>query len=133
MRASPGPSRERTAADGRRSLPPDSFFYGGEVSPPARTDIISVWIPLVPVGPTTGALRLVRGSHRHGKLPLEFGAWQAGEWVQDEQEMRRYGELVCEEMQPGDGECQRRQPHASPCLTRPTRALTTPLCRLPSQ
>ena len=114
MRASPEPSRERTAADGRRSLPTDSFFYGGEVSPPARTDIISVWIPLVPVGPTTGALRLVRGSHRHGKLPLEFGAWQAGEWVQDEQEMRRYGELVCEEMQPGDGECQRWQPHASP-------------------
>ena len=38
----------------------------------------------------------MRGSHRHGKLPLEFGAWQAGEWVQDEQEMRRYGELVCE-------------------------------------
>ena len=124
MRASPDPSRERTAADGRRPLPTDSFFYGGEVSPPTRTDIISVWIPLVPVGPTTGALRLVRGSHRHGKLPLEFGAWQAGEWVQDEQEMRRYGELVCEEMQPGDGACQRRQPHASPCLRRSTAALT---------
>lgn len=41
------------------------------------------------------ALRLVPGSHQLGKLPLEFGNWQSGEWQQPEDDIsRQYGTIT---------------------------------------
>ena len=50
------------------------------------------------------ALLLVPGSHRLGKLPMEFGNWQSGDWVQPMDEItRKYGVAVASEpMQVGD-------------------------------
>ena len=52
--------------------------------------------------PQTQALRLVPGSHRLGKLPLEFGRWQSGEWTQPVDEMQKYGAITSEPMEVGD-------------------------------
>jgi hypothetical protein len=53
----------------------DSFNYGGDITARPVTpqlvrglQVLTVWLPLVPVDHQSGALSLVRGSHRRGKI-----------------------------------------------------------------
>jgi hypothetical protein len=52
----------------------DSFNYGGDIhARPLRPQVeglqvLTLWLPLVPVDETSGALSLVKGSHRRGKI-----------------------------------------------------------------
>jgi len=38
--------------------------------------VLSLWIPLAAVNEDTGCLKLVRGSHRSGLIPM---TWQVGD------------------------------------------------------
>eukprot|EP01043_Picozoa_sp_COSAG02_P026526 COSAG02_NODE_1532_length_12086_cov_6.489447_6_plen_320_part_00 len=52
----------------------DSFNYGGDIhaeqlSPRVKgLQVLTLWLPLVPVNHRTGTLSLVKGSHRRGKI-----------------------------------------------------------------
>ena len=52
----------------------DSFNYGGDIhaeqlNPRVKgLQVLTLWLPLVPVDDKTGTLSLVRGSHRRGKI-----------------------------------------------------------------
>lgn len=89
---------------GKYPLHQDSHFYGGRCSEPSRCDILTAWIPLVECDAHTGALQLVRGSHLHGKIPLEYTARAAGglEEPLPLAEYQQYGDLHAEPMRPGD-------------------------------
>ena len=83
----------------------DSFNYGtpAEVllqggARDALCQVLSLWIPLVPVDAQSGCLSLVKGSHKQGKIPWEgpVAGWPDG--------VEQYGTDVCAEaMEPGDG------------------------------
>jgi phytanoyl-CoA dioxygenase PhyH len=42
------------------------------------SDQLTVWIPLFPVGPASGALPIYPGTHRHGILPLSLSTHPSG-------------------------------------------------------
>ena len=94
----------------------DSYFYSGRISPPERCDVLSCYIPLVPINDRTGALRLVQGSHLHGLLPEDpnppLDNRRLG-WRQTEEHINAFaregGEAVGVAMEPGD--CTTRIPH----------------------
>ena len=87
---------------GKYPLHQDSHFYGGECSEPSRCDILTVWMPLVPCDAKTGALQLVRGSHTHGKISLDYKARPEGGLQEPLADYSHYGELHVEPMMPGD-------------------------------
>ena len=91
--------------------------------------MLTLWLPLVPVDRTSGALSLVKGSHRLGKIwpatvppeersldrkttfsdlvprPAVVGRDPSAEWGVSEnwpQGVGQYGEIVAAEMKPGD-------------------------------
>ena len=91
--------------------------------------VLTLWLPLVPVDRTSGALSLVKGSHRLGKIwpatvppeersldrkttfsdlvprPAVVGRDPSTEWGVSEnwpEGVGKYGELVAAEMKPGD-------------------------------
>ena len=91
--------------------------------------MLTLWLPLVPVDRTSGALSLVKGSHRLGKIwpatvppeersldrkttfsdlvprPAVGGRDPSAEWGVSEnwpEGVGKYGDLVAAEMKPGD-------------------------------
>lgn len=69
----------------------------------ATTCIIGGLNYLVGASIALQALRLIRGSHRLGKLPMQFGDWQSGEWTQPTDVIvQNYGPITSEPMEVGD-------------------------------
>ena len=91
--------------------------------------VLTLWLPLVPVDRTSGALSLVKGSHRLGKIwpatvppeersldrkttfsdlvprPAVVGRDPSAEWGVSEnwpEGVGKYGDLLAAEMKPGD-------------------------------
>ena len=71
---------------------------GGTAAISAEPEVLSLWIPLAAANEDTGCLKLVRGSHRSGLIPMTR---QAGSRFA--QPAEQPGELVVEPMEFGDG------------------------------